>query len=73
VLPLLSSSSFTALFVAVLWLLWRYFTLALTLNTQYAQFCVLLPLDTLAENNKNICSPPSDQEAMMVYPMPCRT
>lgn len=59
-------------FLLFLWL-WCYFTLALTLNTQYAQFCVLLPPVTLAENNKNICSPPSGQGATMIYPMLCRT
>lgn len=56
-----SSSPSTSLFVVVL---------ALFYSSSYsrAQFCVLLPPVTLAENNNNICSPPLDKGRQWFVP-----
>lgn len=45
-------------FLLLLWLLLRYFNFS---SYSRAQFCVLLPPVTLAENNNKICSPSLDQ------------
>lgn len=61
--PLSSFSSSFTFFFLLLFSLYLSFCCVVVLLyfSSYAQFCVLLPPVTLAENNNNICSLPTDK------------